>query len=184
MKVGLVMDYRFPFRPSLQRSRFGSVTGRILEVVPYGMRSSRMESTCMTMVTVEGEEGNITNFIVTPATYVVDFVTLMPEMVCTFWYRMDAPAVLIYPPQYNAVVVARQDENRMVDVSYYDEMLINESRSLRLNIDNSVDVRTTNNQVFQGSPANRELVVVYNMSTRSIPAQTTPQEIIVLCEMG
>lgn len=179
------MEYnRFDFRYPGQRGRFGSVTGRITEMVPYGMRNSRMESTCMILVTVEGEDGNITNFTVTPATYIVDFLTLEEGMLCTFWYRLDAPAILIYPPQYTAVAVARQEENRSVDVDYYNEMLLNESRSLRLNIDNSVKIRTTNNQIFQGSPANRELVVIYDMSTRSIPAQTTPLEIVVLCEMG
>ena len=60
--------------------------------------------------------------------------------------------------------------------------LVNEDQTLQLNMDGSVNVRTTNNQYFQGSPANHDLVVVYGSSTRSIPAQTTPELVVVLCE--
>jgi len=42
-------------------------------------------------------------------------------------------------------------------------------------------VVTTNNQTFMGNPGNHTLVVLYSQTTRSIPAQTTPEKIIVLC---
>lgn len=38
-----------------------------------------------------------------------------------------------------------------------------------------------NGQVFTGNPANRDLIIVYGPTTRSIPAQTTPYKIIVMC---
>ncbi len=60
-------------------------------------------------------------------------------------------------------------------------MMLNEAHTLQLNLDGSVEVRTTNNQLFQGSPAGHNLVVEYDSSTRSIPAQTTPKRIVVLC---
>ena len=89
---------------------------------------------------------------------------------------------LIYPPQYNAVAAAVQKNGRMVNVGYYDTSLVNEDQTLQLNLDGSVEVRTTNNQYFQGSPTGRNLVVTYDNSTRSIPAQTTPLKIVVLCD--
>ena len=89
---------------------------------------------------------------------------------------------LIYPPQYNAVAAAQEKNGRMVCVGYFNTSLVNEEQTLQLNLDGSVDVRTTNNQYFQGSPANHRLVVTYDHSTRSIPAQTTPQQIVVLCD--
>ena len=118
----------------------------------------------------------------TPSTYVVDFQTLSVGMMCTFWYAADAPMPLIYPPQYNAVVAAQNMSDRMINVGYYNTSLVNEDQTLQLNMDGSVDVRTTNNQYFQGSPANHNLVVVYENSTRSVPAQTTPRQVVVLCE--
>lgn len=175
------MDYRYNYRNSYTRNSFGSIGGKIVEIMPYGIRGNNSEA-CMTMVTVEGEDGSITNFIVTPTTYVVDFLTLEVGMMCTFWYRLDAPAPLIYPPQYNAAVVALMQDNRSVEVSRFDNMLVNETGTLQLNLGSSDNIFTTNNQKFQGSPANRELVVMYDMSTRSIPAQTTPKKVVVLCQ--
>ena len=70
----------------------------------------------------------------------------------------------------------------MVNVGYYGASLVNEDQTLQLNLDGSVELRTTNNQYFQGNPANHNLVVTYENSTRSIPAQTTPSRVTVLCE--
>ena len=117
------------------------------------------------------------NFFINPDTYVVDFTTLSVGMMATFWYRNDAPMPLIYPPQYTAVVVAEERSDRNVDVSYYSNSLVNEEQTLQLNLDGTVDVRTVNNQYFQASPANHNLVVIYSSSTRSIPAQTTPSTV-------
>lgn len=174
------MDYRFNPRNTFQKKSFGSISGRITELVPFGMRTGGMD-TCMLMATVESEEQSINNFIITPDTYVVDFETLKVGMEGTFWYRLDVPVPLIYPPQYNAVVAAENMDNRSIEVSRFNEMLVNETRTLQLNLGESVPIKTTNNQIYPGSPANHELVVVYDMATRSIPAQTTPLEVVVLC---
>ena len=112
---------------------------------------------------------------------VVDFETLSVGMNCTFWYEADAPMPLVYPPRYNAVVAAQVKNGRMVNVGFYNMALVNEDNTLQLNLDGSVDITTTNNQRFLGSPAGNDLVVVYSSSTRSIPAQTTPSRIVVLC---
>ncbi len=175
------MDFCFDENMPLKRKRFGSVSGTIVELVPTRVGNRRADG-CMLFVTVEDMDGNTVNFLVTPSTYVVDFETLAVGMQCTFWYSMEAPMPLIYPPQYNAVVAAGQKNGRMVNVGYYDTSLVNEDQTLQLNLDGSVEVRTTNNQHFQGSPANHNLVVTYDNSTRSIPAQTTPLKIVVLCD--
>lgn len=163
-----------------RRSRFGFVTGTIVEIVPSRIGNRRSDG-CINFVMLEDAEGNSVNFMLTPSTYVVDFETLSVGMLCTFWYSMDAPMPLIYPPQYNAVAAARVKNGRMINVDHYQVNMVNEERTLRLNLDGSVAVRTTNNQYFQGSPANHDLLVIYDNSTRSIPAQTTPKLIVVLC---
>lgn len=165
----------------MRRKRFGSVTGTIVEMVPTRLGNRRANG-CVIFVTVEDMDGNTVNFVLSPATYVVDFETLSVGTRCTFWYSMDAPMPLIYPPQYNAVVAAVQKNGRMINVGYYDTSFVNEDQTLQLNLDKNVEVRTTNNQYFQGSPANHNLVVTYDNSTRSIPAQTTPLRIVVLCD--
>ena len=177
------MDYNLNNRSQFRRSSFGSVKGTIVEIMPMRMGNRRVDG-CMIFVTAEDMDGNTVNFIVNPATYVVDFETLSVGMLCSFWYRADAPVPLIYPPQYTAVVVARERGDRMVDVSFYNTSLVNEEQTLQLNMDRAVDLRTTNNQYFQGNPANHNLVVIYETSTRSMPAQTTPKKVVVLCDMN
>lgn len=167
--------------PSYQRNSFGSVTGIIVELTPTRVGNRRVNG-CLIFITIEDMDGNTVNFWMNPSTYVVDYETLSVGMRCTFWYRTDAPMPLIYPPQYSAVVIAKDMDDRMVEVGYFNNALVNEDMTLQLNMDGSVDVRTTNNQYFQGSPAGHNLVVIYETSTRSIPAQTTPREIVVLCD--
>lgn len=161
--------------------RYLSVEGVIVNIEAARM-AGRSGQSCMMFVTVEDETGNITNFTVTPATYVADFVTLKEGMRAAFYYPADAPALLIYPPQYSASVVVPDLKNgQFVSVGYFNNSLVNETQTLQLNIDRSVRVLTANNQTFLGSPAGHDLVVFYETSTRSIPAQTTPQKIVVLC---
>lgn len=167
-------------RNPVRRSSFASVRGTIVELVPSRLGDRRTDP-CTIFATVEDADGNIVTFVITPSTFVVDYTTLSVGMRCTFWHRTDVPVPLIYPPQYNAVVAAQDRNERFVDVSFYNSSLINEEQTLRLNIDGSVDIRTPNNQFYQGNPANNELVVIYTTSTRSIPAQTTPRRIVVLC---
>lgn len=175
------MDFNLEGRMPVRRNRFGFVTGMIVDMVP-ARRGNRRAEGCMIFVTLEDADGQTVNVIMSPHTYVVDFETLSVGMACTFWYAADAPMSLIYPPQYNAVVAAREKTERMVNVGYYNTSMVNEDQTLQLNMDGSVKVRTTNNQYFQGNPAGHNLVVVYENSTRSIPAQTTPRLVVVLCE--
>lgn len=178
---GIVMDYRLNGKMPAVPNRYGSVTGTIVDLIPTRQGNGRTDG-CVTFVEMEDMDGNTVHFVLTPVTYVVDFETLSAGMTCTFWYEADAPMPLVYPPRYNAVVAAQEKNGRMVNVGFYNRSLINESNTLQLNLDQTVEVRTTNNQYFQGSPANHNLVVVYGNSTRSIPAQTTPMKVVVLCE--
>ena len=170
------MDWR-------QREPFTGIEGVIVEITASRSNAGDLDG-CNLYFTVEDEDGNTAVFLVTKDTCVIDGVTLKEGMRAKFWYRTDAPIPLIFPPQYYAVVAAQVLNGRMIDVSYYDDSLINAEQSLQLLLDWSVKMRTMNHQIFLGSPAGRELAVVYTSSTRSIPAQTTPAQIIVLCGDG
>ena len=67
-------------------------------------------------------------------------------------------------------------------LDYFDESLTSEDNTLRLNIGPTTNVETLNGQQYTCSPENSELLVYYTTTTFSIPAQTTPQKVIVLCE--
>ena len=175
------MDFRFDAGNPYRRNSFGSVEGIIVEIMPARVNNRRADG-CVLFVTVEDDNGDTNVFVLGPATYVVDWEVLEEGMRCTFWYRKDAPIPLIYPPRYNAVAVAQKHNDRTVEVGFFNSQLINEEMTLQLNLNERVDVRTVNNQYFLGSPSNHNLVVTYETSTRSIPAQTTPRSIVVLCD--
>ncbi|MBR4086207.1 MAG: hypothetical protein IKK33_18235 [Lachnospiraceae bacterium] len=172
------MDYRFE-RP--ERSHYLSVSGRIKSIEPVGYGSQQAYG-CMMLMGVEGEGETYVNFMVTPTTFVLDYVELLVGMNATFYYRADAPAPLIFPPQFSAVVIVPEQEGRFVYVGNFDEELISADVSLQLEMEDTVQVVTTNNQKFLGNPVNKDLVVSYTNSTRSIPAKTTPDKIVVLCQ--
>lgn len=173
------MDLGFNITGMDRPETFRSVTGVIEALEPAGNQGAE---SCVLLAQLQTEAEGPVSFIITSDTYVVDYEPLSVGTRATFWYRTDAPAPLIYPPRYYAAVAAQEQEGRSVDVSYYDEELVNENRSLKLNLSEDVPVRTVNNQYYQGDPGNHNLVVSYSFSTRSIPAQTTPDKVVVLCD--
>jgi hypothetical protein len=136
---------------------------------------------CYKMMTVVNSEGSIVNFVVTPDTYFVDHETLRVGYQVIGFYDANAPVPLIYPPQYEALVMARVTRGRNVEVAFFDSRLVSSDGWLKLNIGPSTRILLENDQAFNRNPANRNLVVTFGPTTRSIPAQTTPYEIIVLC---
>jgi hypothetical protein len=136
---------------------------------------------CYKLISLQGGDGSVVNFVVSPDTYFVDNATMTPGVAATGFYDINVPVPMIYPPQYRAVVMARASQNQNVKVAFFDSQLVSSDGMLKLNIGPYTPITAENNQFFTGSPANRNLVVVYGPATMSIPAQTTPYRIIVLC---
>ena len=66
-------------------------------------------------------------------------------------------------------------------MSFFDDTLTAEDNSLKLNISPLTNIRTMNGQRFFCSPESQKLLVYYSSVTKSIPPQTAPQRIIVMC---
>lgn len=172
------MDY-FNTWNAYKRTGYRTITGTITQINPLRGNAG---GECSQMVTVEDASGNVTNFMVSPSTYIADAATMYQGMQAHFAYNADLPAPLIYPPQFPAVAVVSTIISSNIEVGYFNSRLVNSDNTLRLNVTEGVPVVTGNNQVFYGSPANHYLIVMYEQSTRSIPAQTTPERIVVMCE--
>lgn len=136
---------------------------------------------CYKLFTVDNGLGEIVNFVVSPDTYFVDQMIVSVGDQVTGYYDGDAPAILIYPPQYPALVMVKESPNQNVKVSYFNSQLVSSDGQLRLNISPYTRIVLTNVQLFTRIPANHDLIVIYGPTTQSIPAQTTPFKIIVLC---
>lgn len=159
--------------------QFGYFTGTITNISDQWTYSG--QAGCNKFMTVQDGDGNIVNFVVTPSTYFVDRETMRTGDIVTGYYDANAPVIMIYPPQYPALVMAKSNQRQNVAVSYFDARLVSSDGMLKLNLSPATVIVLENDQTFTGSPADRDLIVIYGATTRSIPAQTTPYKIIVMC---
>ena len=135
---------------------------------------------CSLLVQVITPEETV-NFVITPDTTVIDSLQLRQGMRVAAFYDPNAPVPLIFPPQYRAVLVTRLERGENIMLSVFDENLVSGQNTLQLNPGKTTRITTVNGQRFLCTLGNQELLVYYSTTTRSIPPQTTPRRIVVLC---
>lgn len=163
------------------RGLFGKFSGEVTNITQMNGYGYGGGEGCFVMFTLQNKEGEVVNFIVTPETYTVNSNRLNVGEQITGFYDMQAPAVLIFPPQYHAVVLAGERSGENIAVDYFDWNLVSGDRTLKINPSRRTQIFMENGLPFSGSITGRNLIVIYGPSTRSIPAQTTPERIIVMC---
>jgi len=104
-----------------------------------------------------------------------------PGNMVTGFYDANVAVPMIFPPQFRAIVMSRDTPYRNVKVDYFNRQLVSSDNNLKLNISTLTQIVLENGQAFNNNPENRNLIVVYGATTMSIPAQTTPYKIIVMC---
>lgn len=161
--------------------KFQAFYGMIIMINDFWIDQNGEASGCYKLISVENGSGTLVNFVVAPTTYFVDHVMVALGDMVTGFYDANAPVPLIYPPQYNAIVMARNTPYQNVKVDYFNNQLVSSDNYLKLNIAPYTQMLLENGQAFTRNPANRNLIVVYGATTKSIPAQTTPYKIIVMC---
>ena len=97
------------------------------------------------------------------------------------------PAPMIMPPQYQANIIILLDPEAeeagftCADTFILvDGMLTGTGNTLALNLTEDVEIVDRDGNPTQEELVNKDLLVFYGTSTRSIPAQTTPTRIVVL----
>lgn len=153
---------------------FVPVIGTILNI-------TRGNDCCSQMISLRTGNG-VVNFVVNVDTLVIDSRQLRQGMRVAAFYDSSLPVPLIFPPQYRAHIVAVLDRNEQVMLNYFDRRLVAEDQSLQLNIGDSTIIRTANGQNVTCNPGGQALLVYYTVTTRSIPPQTTPRKIVIMCE--
>jgi len=160
---------------------FQAFRGTVTMISDFMIGSNDEEAGCYTLMSVDNGSGNSVNFVISPTTYFVDHAMVAVGDRITGYYDGNAAVPLIYPPQYRALIIVKENPNQHVKVDYFNSQFESSDGQLILNISPYTRIVMTNGQAFTKSPANRNLIVVYGPTTRSIPAQTTPYEIIVWC---
>lgn len=128
------------------------------------------------------EDGKEANFVISKDTYVVNNSKIDKGSIVTGFYDGSLPMIMIYPPRYNTKIIVVEDEGQNMKVDVFDEEMVSSDNELKLNINDDTPVVLKDGTSFYGDLANRNLVVLYGPSTRSIPAQTSPFKVIVLPE--
>jgi hypothetical protein len=161
--------------------KFNGFSGYIRSITDLIQSQNEATSGCYKLITLENEDGSIVNFVVAPNTYFVNHSIVYVGDKVTGYYDIFAPVPLIYPPQYRAIIIVKNTPGENVKVDYFDSELISSDGNLKLNLAMYTQFLLTNDQPFYKDPGNRNLIVIYGPSTKSIPAQTTPYKVIVLC---
>ncbi|NEU31739.1 hypothetical protein GN156_13290 [bacterium LRH843] len=160
---------------------FQSFQGTVTMISDFMITPNDEGIGCYKLMSMENESGSLVNFVVSPTTYFVDHAMVKVGDQVTGYFDGNAPVPLIYPPQYRALVMVKLNPHRNVKVDHFNWQLESSDGLLRLNLSPYTEIVLTNGQVFSRHPANRNLIVIYGAATHSIPAQTTPQKIIVYC---
>jgi len=109
----------------------------------------------------------------------------------TGWYLTNAPIAMIWPPQYNiSVLVAGAPDGVNIKVDMFhvwedntEDYFISQDGMFAFRIDENTEIILEDGIEFLGDDLNnRRLIVIYGISTRSIPEMTTADRIIVFYE--
>ena len=165
----------------MRMKKFQSFHGMITMINDFLIDESGEGLGCYKLMSVENRHRVLVNFLVSPDTYFVDHAMMKLGDIVTGFYDASVAVPMIFPPQYRAIVMARDTQYQNVKVDYFNKQLVNSDNTLKLNIGPWTQVVLENGQAFARNPGNRDLIVVYGISTMSIPAQTTPYKIIVMC---
>ena len=160
---------------------FKAYDGTVTRISDFMIGENGEGAGCYKLISIDNGSGAIVNFVISPTTYFVDHAMVAVGDKITGYYDANAPVPLIFPPQYQALVIVKSSPFQNVKVDYFNNQLESRDGQLKLNISPFTQIILTNGQAFSRNPANRNLIVIYGPSTKSIPAQTTPYRIIVLC---
>ena len=96
------------------------------------------------------------------------------------------PTPLILPVQYTAnVIIINGDKEGNVNVDTYladEEGYTNAANNLNIAAADDTKIVDKNEKEYKGDLDKNDLIVFYGVSTKSIPAQTTPTKVVVLGE--
>ncbi len=155
----------------------------LVPIIGVIMNITRGNDCCSQMVVLRTDNG-IVNFAVDMDTVIIDSRQLRQGMRVAAFYDSNLPVPLIFPPQYRAQIITVLGRNEQVMLNYFDEELTASDGSLQLNIAGGTVIKTLNGQNITCNLGGHMLLVYYTVTTRSIPPQTTPRKIIVLCSEG
>lgn len=145
------------------------------------------------VVTIDNENGGL-RFVVAPTTFLVDRVTntvvtadtLAKDMQVMVVYGANSPMGMSMPPYMgNVTAVVTNADQGNINVGLFNDELVNEKDSLQLNIADGTQILSTlgTKMILSAEDVKgKNAMVFYDITTRSIPAQTSPSLVVLLEE--
>ena len=159
-----------------------SVTGKVVSVE---------EVDGLIRVEIEDTDGNPAYLILSEETvFPFDKEFAIGDEV-TGWYLTDRPMIMIWPTEYTiAVLVANAPEGVNIRVNRFytwedntEGYLLSQEGDFAFRTDENTEIILASGDDFSdGDIDGRRIVVIYGISTRSIPEMTTADKLIVLFE--
>lgn len=154
----------------------------IITNIEYLSGSGSPANDCTVLYTLEGENPAGVFQVQLPANaYVLNLHPFQIGDRATFFYDPNAPMVLIYPPRYTAIAGAYTPHGTSAMMDIFGQNLVTADNTLMLNLAWNTQITTLNGQPYNGELRDKLLLVLYSMTTRSIPPQTTPEQVVVFC---
>ncbi|NLK74298.1 MAG: hypothetical protein GX288_03285 [Clostridiales bacterium] len=154
-------------------SYYDSFTGTVKEII-------ELENSKASKLHVVDDEGMEAVFIVTDKTYKTSSQDVRVGSLVTGYYDNRLMRIMIYPPQYELEVLDIKKEEYNIKVDYFNKDLISSDGMLQLHLKQDTEIVYPDGTQYEGNPVRERLVIIYDVSTRSIPAQTLPKKVIVL----
>lgn len=168
-KVVVLSDPIIPDKDN--KSYFGSFKGTVTK-----MKNDKNK----TQITLKDKDGMEAIFTLSKDTYHTNDEKISVGSVVTGYYDAKAYRIMVYPPQYEAIVVDVERPDYNIKVDYFDNKLTSADKSLTLKIGKNTELVYMDGKIYKGKPVKSNLVVIYDKSSKAIPAQTEPIKIIVL----
>ncbi len=177
----MAMNDRRP-EQSAGEARYASFKGKITMMEDIGGETAEDQG-CTISVLIEGQGGQIIQFVVTPDTYFVNGVKIDIDSEVIVFYNESIPVMNIYPPRLEAVAVALEQPGQQVKLDIFNDILVSSDGTLQLTLEPDTEIISENGQNFRGKLTQRPLLAIYGATTRGIPAQTTPEKIVIMCRL-
>lgn len=165
----------------MQGPKYISFTGQVTEVRPSYDENGNEVDDKYYLSLEDAESGQIMVFYIDENAYVPEDTSFSNGDQVMAYYDGHAPALMIYPPQANALAVVKQvDGLPLLKVDMFDDEQVSSDGMLKLmNLDQAI-VIDLDGLEYAEDLTGKVLAVYYDITTRSIPAQTTPQLVVVL----
>jgi hypothetical protein len=169
----VVLGEQDKIKPIENTAHYQKMSGKIVEIREEENRK---------FVSIVDNNDLPSNAIITNDTYIIGSENIKNGDIISIYFKAGIPMIMIYPPQCPVEVLVVEKPDINVHVGKFNDKLLSDDGSLILKNIEDVTTVTKSGKAYSGSIVNKKVAVMYDISTKSYPAQTTPTKIIVLEE--